>query len=439
MFIDKIKIYVKAGNGGNGIVSFRREKYVAKGGPDGGDGGNGGNIIFRVDDGSNTLLAFRYKRKFIAQNGGDGGGAKFHGANGEDIIIKVPRGTLIKDSESEKIIHDMSEDNGADFVLCHGGRGGWGNKHFATPTRQIPRFAKSGLPGEEREIILELKMIADVGLAGLPSAGKSSLLAALSSARPKIADYHFTTLEPNLGVVSTGGESGFVMADIPGLIEGASEGAGLGHAFLRHIERCRMLVQVVDISGVEGRSPVEDFDTISEELRKFSPELADRPRIIAANKADLLVNSEDEFIELPELSEECAALERRCAEFGYDVIYISASQKMGLKTLVDEIAHMLSELPPITVYETELAPADEEDIPEGADAVTITRADDASFHVEGAWASALIGRINFDDRESLMYFERSLIRAGIIDRLREAGCKEGDVVYVDDVEFDFID
>lgn len=439
MFIDKIKIYVKAGNGGNGIVSFRREKYVAKGGPDGGDGGNGGNIVFRVDDGSNTLLAFRYKRKFIAQNGGDGGGAKFHGANGEDVIIKVPRGTLIRDAENEKIIHDMSEDGGADFILCRGGRGGWGNKHFATPTRQIPRFAKSGLPGDEREIILELKMIADVGLAGLPSAGKSSLLAALSSARPKIADYHFTTLEPNLGVVSTGGESGFVMADIPGLIEGASEGAGLGHAFLRHIERCRMLVQVVDISGVEGRTPVEDFDTISEELRKFSPELADRPRIVAANKADLLVNSEDEFIELPELSDECAALERRCAEFGYDVIYISASQKMGLKTLVDEIAHMLSELPPITVYETELTPAEEQDIPEGADAVTITRADDASFHVEGAWASALIGRINFEDRESLMYFERSLIRAGIIDRLREAGCKEGDVVYVDDIEFDFIE
>ncbi len=439
MFIDKIKIFVKAGNGGNGVVSFRREKYVAKGGPDGGDGGNGGNVIFRVDDGSNTLLAFRYKRKFIAENGGDGAGSKYHGANGEDVIILVPRGTLLRDAETGKIIHDMSEDDGADFTLCKGGRGGWGNRHFATPTRQIPRFAKSGLPGEEREVVLELKMIADVGLAGLPSAGKSSLLAAVSAARPKIADYHFTTLEPNLGVVSTGGESGFVMADIPGLIEGASEGLGLGHAFLRHIERCRMLVQVVDVSGTEGRTPVEDFETISDELRKFSPELADRPRIIAANKADLLVDSEDEFIELPELSEECAALERRCAEFGYDVIYISASRKMGLKTLVDEIAYMLTDLPPVTVYETEIAPADEEELIEGADAVTITRGDDASFHVDGAWASALVGRVNFSDRESLMYFERTLIKAGIIDRLREAGCKEGDLVYVDDMDFEFID
>ena len=439
MFIDKIKIFVKAGNGGNGVVSFRREKYVAKGGPDGGDGGNGGNVIFRVDDGSNTLLAFRYKRKFIAENGGDGAGSKYHGANGEDVIILVPRGTLLRDADTGKSIHDMSEDDGADFTLCKGGRGGWGNRHFATPTRQIPRFAKSGLPGEEREVVLELKMIADVGLAGLPSAGKSSLLAAVSAARPKIADYHFTTLEPNLGVVSTGGESGFVMADIPGLIEGASEGLGLGHSFLRHIERCRMLVQVVDVSGIEGRTPVEDFETISDELRKFSPELADRPRIIAANKADLLVDSEDEFIELPELSEECAALERRCAEFGYDVIYISASRKMGLKTLVDEIAYMLTDLPPVTVYETEIAPADEEELIEGADAVTITRGDDASFHVDGAWASALVGRVNFSDRESLMYFERTLIKAGIIDRLREAGCKEGDLVYVDDMDFEFID
>lgn len=439
MFIDKIKIYVKAGDGGNGVVSFRREKYVAKGGPDGGDGGNGGNIIFRVDDGANTLLAFRYKRKFIAENGADGAGSKYHGATGEDTIIPVPRGTLLRDVESGKIIHDMSENDGADFLLCRGGRGGWGNRHFATPTRQIPRFAKSGLPGESREIILELKMIADVGLAGLPSAGKSSLLAAVSAARPKIADYHFTTLEPNLGVVSSGGEAGFVMADIPGLIEGASEGLGLGHAFLRHIERCRMIVQVVDISGVEGRTPLEDFEVISEELYKFSPELAARPRIIAANKADLLVNSEDEFIELPELSEECATLEHRCAECGYDVVYISAMNKLGLKTLIDEISEMLRTLPPVTVYETEIAPADEEELTDGADSVTISRGDDASFCVEGAWVDALLGRVNFNDRESVMYFERALIKAGIIDRLREAGCKEGDIVYMGDIDFEFID
>lgn len=438
MFIDKIKIYVKAGNGGNGVVSFRREKYVAKGGPDGGDGGNGGNIIFRIDEGANTLLAFRYKRKFVAQNGSDGAGSKYHGSNGENCIIPVPRGTLIRDAASGKIIHDMSGDE--DFVLCKGGRGGWGNRHFATPTRQIPRFAKAGLPGEEREIILELKMIADVGLAGLPSAGKSSLLAALSSARPKIADYHFTTLEPSLGVVSTGGESGFVMADIPGLIEGASEGLGLGHAFLRHIERCRMLVQVVDISGQEGRPPVEDFETISAELEKFSPELAARPRIVVANKADLLVNYEEEFVELPTLSEECAELEKRCAECGYDVLYISASQKMGLKKLVDEIAHRLADLPPITVYETEITPEDEDDVMlRDAEHVTIRRADDASFHLEGAWIDALIGRVNFNDRESLMYFERSLKRSGIIEKLREAGCEEGDIVHIDDIEFEFVD
>ena len=437
MFIDKIKIHVKAGNGGNGVVSFRREKYVAKGGPDGGDGGNGGNIVFRIDEGSNTLLAFRYHRKFTAESGGDGAGQKFHGANGADTVILVPRGTLIRDAETEKIIHDMSDD--ADFILCRGGRGGWGNRHFATPTRQIPRFAKGGLPGEERDVILELKMIADVGLAGLPSAGKSSLLAALSSATPKIAAYHFTTLEPSLGVVSTGGESGFVMADIPGLIEGASEGAGLGHAFLRHIERCRMLVQVVDISGEEGRTPLEDFETISAELLKFSPELAARPRIVAANKADLLVNGEEEFSLIPELSPECAALEERCRECGYEVIYLSAAKKLGLKPLVDKIAAMLRDLPPVRIYEGEITPEDEAfDLP-APENVTITRADDASFHVEGAWIDALVGRVNFNDRESMMYFERSLSKYGIIDRLREAGCSEGDEVWIDDISFEFVD
>lgn len=437
MFIDKIKIYVKAGNGGNGVVSFRREKYVAKGGPDGGDGGNGGNVIFSVDEGANTLLAFRYKRKFAAENGGDGGGAKFHGKNGADVIVKVPRGTILRDAESEKILHDMAD--GTDFVLCRGGRGGWGNKHFATPTRQIPRFAKAGLPGEEREVLLELKMIADVGLAGLPSAGKSSLLAALSAARPKIADYHFTTLEPNLGVVSTGGESGFVMADVPGLIEGASEGLGLGHAFLRHIERCRMIVQVVDVSGSEGRAPLDDLETISTELERFSPELAARPRIIAANKADLLVDDEKDFIELPELSPEAAALELRCAELGYELYYISASRKLGLTALVDAIAEKLRALPPVVTYEAEVLPEEEAVAEEGAEDVTIRRGDDASYIVEGRWAEALVNRVNFEDRESLMYFERSLIKAGIIDRLRAAGCEEGDVVHIADVEFDFID
>ncbi|MBR4959696.1 MAG: GTPase ObgE [Clostridia bacterium] len=437
MFIDKIKIYTKAGNGGNGVVSFRREKYVAKGGPDGGDGGNGGNIIFTIDEGANTLLAFRYKRKFVAENGSDGAGSKYHGKNGADVIIQVPRGTLIREADSGKIIHDMTDDE--PFILCHGGRGGWGNKHFATPTRQIPRFAKPGLPGEEKEVVLELKMIADVGLAGLPSAGKSSLLAALSSAQPKIADYHFTTLEPSLGVVSTGGESGFVMADIPGLIEGASEGLGLGHDFLRHIERCRMLVQVVDISCSEGRPAVEDFETISAELEKFSPELAARPRIVVANKADLLVDSENEFIEIPELSEEASALELRCAELGYELYYISAAKKLGLKDLVDAIADQLRTLPPTLTYETEITPEDLEVSDEGAEDVTISRGDDAVFVVEGRWADALIDRINFNDRESMLYFENSLVKCGIIDKLRDAGCEEGDTVRIAGFEFDFID
>ena len=437
MFIDKIKIFVKAGDGGNGAVSFRREKYVAKGGPDGGDGGNGGNIIFRIDEGANTLLAFRYKRKFVAENGGDGQGSKFHGKNGEDVIISVPRGTLIRESESGRIIMDMSEVN--EFTVCRGGRGGWGNKHFATPTRQIPRFAKSGLPGEEKEITLELKMIADVGLAGLPSAGKSSLLAALSAARPKIAEYHFTTLEPSLGVVNTGGESGFVMADIPGLIEGAAEGAGLGHDFLRHIERCRMLVQVVDVSGSEGRSPADDLRVISDELMRFSPELASRPRIVAANKADLLTSDESEFPEIPSVYESAAELEEEAAKMGYRVIYISAAQKMNLAALKNEIKRMLDELPPVLTYESELPDESEAETACSPDDVTVVRGDDGSFICEGDWLKLLVGRVNFDDRESLMYFENSLNKAGIIDKLRDSGCAEGDTVSMYGIEFDFID
>jgi len=438
MFIDKIKIYVKAGNGGHGAISFRREKYVAKGGPDGGDGGHGGNVIFRCDDSANTLLAFRYKRKFIAENGENGAGAKFHGKNGEDIIIKVPKGTLVRDPESGKIIKDMCDDE--DFVICKGGRGGWGNKHFATPTRQIPRFAKNGLPGEEKEVLLELKMIADVGFVGLPSAGKSSLLAAISAARPKVADYHFTTLEPSLGVVSIGGEAGFVAADIPGLIEGASDGLGLGHDFLRHIERCRMLIQVVDVAGTEGRTPLEDFNVISEELEKFSPELASRPRIIAANKADLMVNGVDEFPLIPEVSEEAKELETIANALDYDVVYISAANKLNLKELVDKTAKILETLPPVITYEPEVIPeAEVEDDLSGSENVTIRRADNAAFIVSGEWAEKLVGRVNFSDKESLMYFERSLIRGGIIDRLRESGCEEGDTVNVCGMEFEFIE
>ena len=290
-FFDHVKIYVKAGDGGNGAIAFHREKYISHGGPSGGDGGNGGNIVFRVDRDANTLLAYRFKHRFVAQNGGDGSGEKFHGANAPDLVLSVPAGTLIKDAATGKIIHDMSENDGTDYTCCRGGRGGWGNKHFATPTRQAPQFAKNGTKGEERELALELKLIADVGLIGYPSVGKSSLLACISAARPKIADYHFTTLSPNLGVVQVDGGQGFVVADIPGLIDGAAEGAGLGHDFLRHVDRCRLLLHVVDISCFEGRNPIEDVRNINHELEKYSPALASRPQIIIANKCDALDES----------------------------------------------------------------------------------------------------------------------------------------------------
>lgn len=426
MFIDKVKIYVKAGNGGNGCVSFRREKYVAKGGPDGGDGGNGGNVIFTIDKGTNTLLAFRYKRKFVATNGGDGAGAKFHGKNGEDIIIKVPEGTLIRDDKTGKILKDMSDCE--DWICAKGGRGGWGNKHFATPTRQIPMFAKSGTKGQEWELTLELKMLADVGLVGLPSAGKSSLLAAVSDAKPKIADYHFTTLSPNLGVINVRDGHGFVMADIPGLIEGASEGLGLGHAFLRHIERCRLLVHVVDIACLEGRNPIDDLKVIDEELTRFSPELSTRPRIVAANKVDSL---DREVVDVD-------AFEAYVKERGWKLMYISAYTGENTEELVAEIDKMLLELPPLKIYETEYTEedavlSDSDDHP-----ITIKKDEDGTYIVEGEWLFNLVGQVNFYDRESLMFFQRVLLKSGVIDKLREAGCKDGDAVSIYDFEFDFV-
>lgn len=427
MFIDKIKIYVKAGNGGNGCVSFRREKYVAKGGPDGGDGGHGGNIVFRIDEGSNTLLSFRYKRKFIASNGENGMGGKCHGKNGADVIIKVPAGTLIRDAQSGKIIKDMSQKE--DYILCKGGKGGFGNKHFATPTRQIPNFAKNGIPGEEREIILELKMIADVGLVGLPSAGKSSLLCAVSEARPKVAEYHFTTLEPSLGVIRTGEDRGFLMADIPGLIEGASEGAGLGHAFLRHVDRCRLLIQVIDAAGTEGRTPLDDFNTIDGELQKFDEALYNRPRIIAANKCDVIQSTET-----PEIKMFLEEMERR----NYKVLFISAATGKNTKELMLECERMLSTLPPITVYEAEEIPVDIDYADASPDSIVIHKESDGAYVVEGKWLELLCGRINFSDRESLMYFETQLNKFGVIDKLRDAGCEEGDTVRMFEFEFDFV-
>lgn len=425
MFIDKIKIYLKAGNGGNGAIAFHREKYVAAGGPSGGDGGNGGSIVFRVDSGSNTLLAFRYKRKFIAENGGDGGGSKFHGKSADNIYILVPPGTLIKDPESDKIIHDMSQDGGADFVCCRGGRGGWGNKHFATPTRQAPTFAKNGTKGEEREVLLELKMIADVGLIGMPSVGKSSLLSVISSAKPKIADYHFTTLSPNLGVVSTGHERGFVAADIPGLIEGAADGAGLGHAFLRHVDRCRLLLHVVDISAFEGRDPINDIVTINRELERYSPELAKRPQMIIANKVDSLDRS---VVDID-------AFEKFVADNGWQMIYVSAYTGENLDEMIKAVDDRLSTLPPIAVYDKEYD--DTDDFTRG-ERNTYIKNENGKFTVEGDWIYNLMGQINFDNYESLDYFQRVLAKAGVFRALEERGCKDGDTVSIYGFEFDYI-
>ena len=425
MFVDNVKIYIKAGDGGNGAVAFHREKYVSHGGPSGGDGGRGGNIIFRVDKGMNTLLAFRYKHKFIAQNGENGKSEKFHGKTADDVVILVPPGTLIKDAQTGKIIHDMTENDGADYLCCKGGRGGWGNKHFATPTRQIPMFAKNGTKGEEKEVILELKMLADVGLIGFPSVGKSSILAKISAAKPKIADYHFTTLSPNLGVVSTGGDSGFVAADIPGLIEGAADGLGLGHAFLRHVDRCRLLLHVVDISCFEGRDPIEDVKAINTELERYSPELAQRPQIIIANKCDAL---DEEVVDTQ-------AFEDFVDENGWEMLYVSAATGEGIDRMIHTVSERLKLLPPMLVYESEYAP---EDTYVGGSKDTTVRRENDVFYVEGDWLHNLMGQINFDDYESLNFFQRVLQRSGVFTLLEERGCTDGHTVSIYDFEFEYV-
>ena len=427
MFIDRISIFVRAGKGGNGAVSFHREKYVSAGGPDGGDGGRGGNIVFRVDPGSNTLLAFRYKRKFAAENGGDGKPGKMHGKNGADTVILVPPGTLLRDPESGRILFDMSEKE--EYVACRGGRGGWGNRHFATPTRQIPRFAKSGTEGEEREILLELKMIADVGLIGFPSVGKSSILSRISAARPKIADYHFTTLSPNLGVVSLGEGQGFVAADIPGLIEGASEGLGLGHEFLRHVDRCRLLLHVVDIAATEGRDPIEDMKIIDRELAQYSADLAERPQIVVANKCDAVLIEEEPYVR---------DFEAYVASLGRELVYVSAVTGEGMDKLVELVRERIEELPPIKVYESEIDPAEEAAAASAGDRETTVHIENGVYIVEGKWLYNFMGQINFDDYQSLSFFGRVLQKNGVIDMLREAGAKDGDTVSIYDFQFDFV-
>ena len=420
-FVDTAKITVRSGNGGNGVVSFHREKYVANGGPDGGDGGRGGDIVVEVNDHMSTLMDFRYKRKYTAGNGSDGAGKRCTGRDGEDLVIRVPRGTIIRDAETREIIQDMSQTGR--FVLCRGGRGGWGNQHFATPTRQVPRFAKAGLPGQSRDVVLELKLLADVGLVGFPNVGKSTLLSVVSRAQPKIANYHFTTLFPNLGVVYVEEGVSFVMADIPGIIEGAAGGAGLGHDFLRHIDRCRLLIHVVDVSGSEGRDPVADFEAINEELKQYSPELAGRNMIVAANKADIM--------EDPALLDKLRA---HVEGLGLELYTISAAAHQGTRELVLRAAQLLQELPPVTVYE----PTYVERLPEvdTGGAVDIQEFD-GTWVVDAPWLQRLIANVNFGDYESRNWFDQKLRQSGLFDKLEEMGIKDGDIVSMYDLEFEY--
>lgn len=422
MFIDKAVITVKAGSGGNGAVSFRREKYVAAGGPDGGDGGHGGHIVFMPDDGLNTLSDFRYKRKYAAEPGQNGGANRCFGRAGADCVIRVPRGTLLYDNQTGRLIADISTNE--PFVAAKGGRGGWGNAHFATPTRQVPRFSKPGTPGEAFELRLELKLLADVGLVGFPNVGKSTLVSVVSEAKPEIANYPFTTLTPVLGVVRTGPEASFVMADIPGVIEGASEGVGLGHDFLRHVERCRLLVHVVDVSGSEGRDPLADFDILNRELAAFNPELASRPMLVAGNKCDLATEEQLESF--------AAAMRER----GYEYFPLMAAIAHGTKALTDRCAALLAQLPPIRQFEPEPLPQPE--MPEGVREVRVTN-EDGVFVVEAEWLERLLQTTDIRDTDGLQYFQRVLRSAGVIDALVDAGVTEGDTVSIYDFEFDYMD
>ncbi len=420
-FVDTARITVRSGSGGSGVVSFHREKYVAAGGPDGGDGGRGGNVVVTVDDHMSTLMDFRYKRKYVAANGMDGQGKRSSGKNGEDLILKVPRGTIIRDAETGEIIRDMSQPE--PFILCKGGRGGWGNQHFATPTRQVPRFAKAGLPGQSRDVVLELKLLADVGLVGFPNVGKSTLLSVVSRAQPKIANYHFTTLFPNLGVVYVEDGVSFVLADIPGIIEGAAEGAGLGHDFLRHIDRCRLLIHVVDVSGSEGRDPVEDFKAINEELKQYSPDLAGRKMLVAANKVDIMQD--------PALLEQLRAY---VESQGMELFEISAAAHMGTRELMKRAAQELQSLPPVVVYEPTYVERPPEVDTSGE--VDIQQFDD-TWVVEAPWLQRLMANVNFGDYESRNWFDQKLRQSGLFDKLESMGIKDGDIVSLYDLEFEY--
>lgn len=424
MFVDQAKIYIKAGDGGDGAVSFHREKYVAAGGPDGGDGGKGGDIVFVVDDNISNLIDFRYKRKYVAEKGQNGGGKNCSGRNAPDLVVKVPRGTVVKEIKSGRILADLSTDEPA--VIAHGGKGGRGNAHFATSTRQIPKFAKPGFRGDEYEVMLELKLIADVGLVGFPNVGKSTLISVVSAAKPKIANYHFTTLTPVLGVVKIEEGKSFVMADIPGLIEGASEGVGLGHEFLKHVERCRLIVHVIDVSGSEGRDPIEDFKAINHELENFSMELAEAPQIVAANKSDMAT------------PEQVERLRNYVEDQGLLFYEISAATTKGTKELMYGVWERLSVLPPVKQFEAQ--PLTQEEI----DDKLISKKDfrvtveDGVYFVEADWLLDILRTANMDDYSSLQYFQNVLRTSGIIDKLEEMGIEEGDTVSIFDFEFEYL-
>ncbi|MCL2057287.1 MAG: GTPase ObgE [Oscillospiraceae bacterium] len=421
-FIDTAVITIQAGSGGSGAVAFHREKFVNAGGPDGGDGGRGGDVFFVADDHLSTLADFRYKRKYTAENGNNGGTNNKTGKSADALIIRIPRGTVIRDRESGRVIADISDDE--PVRIARGGRGGWGNARFATPTRQIPNFAKPGQPGQKLEITLELKLLADVGLVGFPNVGKSTLISRVSEAKPKIANYHFTTLSPVLGVVRLDSERSFVMADIPGLIKGASDGAGLGHEFLRHVERCRLIVHVVDVSGIEGRNPAEDFELINRELESFNPELAELPQLVAANKSD---------IASPEAIEDFRGFIK---EKGCPLFEVSAATGTGLQPLLDEISQLLAGLAPIKRYEPE--PVHIEALPRNRGGEFSISAEDGVYTVEAPWISQALGFVDLDDYESLQYFQRVLRSSGIIDRLEQMGVREGDTVSILDIEFEYI-
>ena len=421
-FIDIATIWLHAGKGGDGAVSFHREKFVAAGGPDGGDGGRGGDIIFVVDDHLSTLMDFRYKRKYVAPEGGKGGASLCHGKNAENLVIKVPLGTVIKDAESGLVIADLSDHT--PVTIAKGGRGGYGNAHFATPTRQIPKFAKPGMPGEDLQVTLELKLIADVGLIGFPNVGKSTLISTISAAKPKIANYHFTTLVPTLGVVSVGEGASFVCADIPGLIEGASEGIGLGHDFLRHVERCRLLLHVVDVSGCEGRDPKQDFEQINHELVGFSAELAQRPQIVLGNKCDIATE------------EQIAGFKAYVEEKGYTFMPISAATRQGIDNLPAIVYARLKELPPVKVYEAEYKRPDKS--AEGQRPFTVTRLGEHDFDVDAPWLERILAGTNVEDYESLQYFQTQLGDSGILDELVAQGVEEEDTIHIGEYEFDYL-